>query len=105
MGDSQPETMVSRIFGCWAVLVGVLCTGSSANTHPLFSWTSVKGTFDNMDPKSASDLIEAKHKDFQASVVYLHPLSTKQLAMHKSATQKMQEFITNAQSSIFRPVE
>jgi hypothetical protein len=86
------------------IVAGVLCAGAAADTYPLFSWTKVKGAFDNVEPTSAGSLIAAKHKEFKASVVYLHSLSTEQLATHKTATHKMQDSIRDSGSSIFRPL-
>merc|ERR1740115_117654 len=62
------------------VAAATLLVGAAAETYPLFSWSGAKGTFSNYEPKSASELIAAKHHAFKASVVYLHSMSTEQLA-------------------------
>jgi len=87
-----------------AVVASVLCAGAAGDSYPLFSWSSSKGLFDDFEPDSASAVLAAKHKNFKASVVYLHSLSTKQLATHKLATEKMQGCIHKSESSIFRPL-
>jgi len=102
MGRQFACTMVTRTL--FTVVASVLCAGAAADTYPLFSWTKSKGVFDGFEPTSVSHLVNAKLKDFKASVVFLHSLSTEQLAKHRTITQKMQESINKADSSIFRPL-
>jgi hypothetical protein len=83
-------------------LVTVL-VGAAAETYPLFSWSGSKDLFANYEPASASELIAAKHKGFKASVVYLHSMSTEQLAGGGN-TDAMQNAIGKSDSSIFRPL-
>merc|ERR1711907_666543 len=103
MGDTVCPAM-SSVSALVSVLAA-LCASASADSMPLFSWTSTKGAFDQVEPQSANALLAAKHKDFEASVVYLHSLSTEQLAMHKDATKQMQSTIQSSGSSIFRPLK
>merc|ERR1711865_609443 len=86
------------------VAAATLLVGAAAETYPLFSWSGAKGTFSNYEPKSASELIAAKHHAFKASVVYLHSMSTEQLAGGGN-TEAMQKAIGNSDSSIFRPLD
>jgi hypothetical protein len=86
------------------VAAATLLVGAAAETYPLFSWSGAKGTFANYEPKSASELIAAKHHGFKASVVYLHSMSTEQLAGGGN-TEAMQKAIGNSDSSIFRPLD
>jgi len=102
MGSRKVRMAVQQVF---ALVATVLCTSAAADTYPLFSWTSAKGVFDKFEPTSASALLAAKHKNFQASIVYLHSLSTEQLGANKQVTAKMQECIQKSKSSVFRPLE
>eukprot|EP00656_Telonema_subtile_P011875 TRINITY_DN1592_c0_g1_i2.p1 TRINITY_DN1592_c0_g1~~TRINITY_DN1592_c0_g1_i2.p1 ORF type:complete len:283 (-),score=84.80 TRINITY_DN1592_c0_g1_i2:236-1084(-) len=95
--------MASRLL--FALVASVLCASAAADSYPLFSWTGAKGAFEGFEPTSASALIEAKHKGFKASIVYLHSLSTEQLGAHKQVTAKMQDCIQKSGSSIFRPLQ
>merc|ERR1712159_960273 len=103
MGDTVCSAMAS--VPALVSVLAALCASASADSMPLFSWTSTKGAFDQVEPQSANALLAAKHKDFKASVVYLHSLSTEQLAMHKDATKQMQSTIQSSGSSIFRPLK
>merc|ERR1711871_148184 len=103
MGDTVCSAMAS--VSALVSVLAALCASASADSMPLFSWTSTKGAFDQVEPQSANALLAAKHKDFKASVVYLHSLSTEQLAMHKDATKQMQSTIQSSGSSIFRPLK
>ena len=89
--ELQADTVCPAMSSVSALVsvLAALCASASADTMPLFSWTSTKGAFDQVEPQSANALLAAKHKDFKASVVYLHSLSTEQLAMHKDATKQM----------------
>jgi hypothetical protein len=80
-----------------------ILVGAAAETYPLFSWSGSKDLFANYEPASASELIAAKHKGFKASVVYLHSMSTEQLAGGGN-TDAMQNAISKSDSSIFRPL-
>jgi len=103
MGTAKNSQMaLQKVF---ALVATVLCVGAAADTYPLFSWTNAKGAFDQVEPTSASALLAAKHKNFKASIVYLHSLSTEQLGANKQVTAKMQECIQKSKSSIFRPLQ
>merc|ERR1711998_103668 len=102
MGGHQLTTMAKQLS-----LVAVLLCVAAAETFPLFAWTGFKPSgesFLGADSDSAHQFLAANQARFKGSVVFLHSLSTQELAATPATTRMMQQTIDQSAASIFRPL-
>lgn len=91
---------ISRLVLAFALLQVI----AGETSYPLFAWTPSAGSLDGIEPNSAAELLQAKHSAFKGSVVFMHSLSTEELAANRLTTKQMQQSIDSAAASLFRPL-
>merc|ERR1711988_196775 len=88
-------------------VLAMAAAAAASETFPLFAWSGVKPAGDGFlaaDSGSAHTFLEANLGRFKGAVVFLHSLSTNQLAANPATTRLMQKAIDQSASSIFRPL-
>merc|ERR1711907_54765 len=99
MGRQHPLTMaIPRLVTALALIQSIVGEAD----FPVFAWTKQPDILAGFEPESAENLLRAKHRAADGSIVFLHSLSTTELAADQQITKRMQQSIESAGSSLFR---
>merc|ERR1711907_389851 len=93
MGRQHPLTMaIPRLVTALALIQSIVGEAD----YPVFAWTKQPDILAGFEPESAENLLRAKHRAADGSIVFLHSLSTTELAADQQITKRMQQSIESA---------